>query len=174
VEIQTGHTAELGDVRLTAVHGLLVDVFGEWLTDEDWDHALGGVHAIALEDGVPIGHASVVQRQLTNDGRTLRTGYVEGVAVRADRRRAGVAAALMCELERVIRAAYPLGALAATDDGAALYEAIGWGRWGGPLAAFTPRGIEATSDEAVFVLEVDCQLDRAAALIADWRAGDVW
>ena len=171
MKVVTAHTSE---VDKPALRALLDDVFGEWLTEEDWDHCLGGLHAVAYDGDEPIGHASVVQRQLANADRVLRTGYVEGVAVRSDHRRMGVATALMRELERVIRASYPLGALAATDEGAAFYEAIGWKRWTGALAAFTPRGIEPTGDEAVFVLEVGAELDLAAPLVADFRAGDVW
>jgi hypothetical protein len=34
------------------------------MTDADWEHALGGIHALAYEDGVLIGHASVIQPRL--------------------------------------------------------------------------------------------------------------
>ena len=171
MKVLTAHTSE---ADLPALRSLLDDVFGEWLTEDDWDHCLGGIHAIAFDGDAPIGHASVVQRQLTNAGRALRAGYVEGVAVRADHRRRGVATMLMRELEQVIRASYMLGALAATDEGAPFYEALGWKRWAGALAAFTARGIQPTGDEAVYILEVDGELDPAAPLIADFRAGDVW
>jgi aminoglycoside 2'-N-acetyltransferase I len=33
-----------------------------------------------------VGHGAVVMRRLLHDAQALRTGYVEGVAVRADRR----------------------------------------------------------------------------------------
>src|SRR3712207_8893328 len=45
-------------------------------------------------------------------------GYVEGVAVRPDRRGRGHAAAVMSALERVVRSAYELGALGTTDEAA--------------------------------------------------------
>jgi aminoglycoside 2'-N-acetyltransferase I len=48
-----------------------------------------------------IGHASVVQRRLLHGGRPFRTGYIEGVAVRPDRRRRGHGDAMMAVLERV-------------------------------------------------------------------------
>ena len=54
-------------------------------TDDDWDHARGGLHAVAFDGSELVGHASVVQRRLLHDGKALRAGYVEGVAVRADR-----------------------------------------------------------------------------------------
>ena len=46
---------------------------------DDWEHALGGVHALLSEDGELIGHASVVQRRLLHGGRALRAGYAEAV-----------------------------------------------------------------------------------------------
>jgi aminoglycoside 2'-N-acetyltransferase I len=51
------------------------------MTDHDWEHALGGMHAIAWHGASIIGHASVVQRQLMQRGVAWRTGYVEGVGV---------------------------------------------------------------------------------------------
>ena len=95
VNVRTAHTAYLEPAVLRAARALLDDVFAGEMTDADWEHALGGIHALAWEDDVLIGHASVIQRRLWLGGRALRTGYVEGVGVRADRRRRGVGAALL-------------------------------------------------------------------------------
>ena len=38
-------------------------VFEGDMSDHDWDHALGGVHALMGEGGELIGHASVIQRR---------------------------------------------------------------------------------------------------------------
>jgi aminoglycoside 2'-N-acetyltransferase I len=75
----------------------------------------------------------------------------------------------------VIRAAYDVGALGATDDGARLYEARGWQRWEGPTSALTPDGVVRTAEDdgAVYVLPVT-ELDVTGELICDWRDGDVW
>jgi aminoglycoside 2'-N-acetyltransferase I len=54
-------------------------VFGDELEEEDWEHALGGMHALAWADGRLVAHASVVQRRLLHGGRALRAGYVEGI-----------------------------------------------------------------------------------------------
>jgi aminoglycoside 2'-N-acetyltransferase I len=146
------------------------------MTEHDWEHALGGVHALAYEDGELVGHASVVQRRLLHAGRALRTGYVEGVAVRADHRRRGLGGALMAELERVIRGAYELGALGATDDAAALYAGRGWQRWQGPTFALTPEGVVRTAeeDDGVYVLPVSAALDLSGPLTCDLRDGSAW
>jgi aminoglycoside 2'-N-acetyltransferase I len=113
---------------------------------------------------------------MLHGGRALRTGYVEAVAVRADRRRRGHGAAVMEPLERIIRNAYELGALGATDDGAALYTTRGWLRWQGRLSAITPAGVTHTPEEEgyVYVLPVVAELDLSGELTCDWRDGDVW
>jgi aminoglycoside 2'-N-acetyltransferase I len=175
-EVRTAHTADLDDAALAAARALMADAFGDEFTPEDWDHALGGIHALAWEGDELVGHASVVQRHLIHGGRALRTGYVEAVAVRADRRRRGYGAAVMEPLERIIRRAYDLGALGATDAGAALYSGRGWLRWEGRLSALTPGGVQHTPEEEgyIYVLPVDVEVDLAGELTCDWREGDVW
>jgi aminoglycoside 2'-N-acetyltransferase I len=174
--VRTAHTSELDAATLTAARALFDAVFGDEFTDDDWEHSLGGVHALAYEGGEFVGHASVIQRRMLHGGRALRTGYVEGVCVRADRRRRGHADAMLAALEGVIRGAYDLGALAATDEAVPLYAGRGWQPWEGPLHALTPDGVVRTTDEdgAVFILPVAVRLDLAGPLTCDWRDGDVW
>jgi len=174
-ELQTAHTAELDAAALDAARTLLYDVFDD-MTDHDWEHALGGVHALVWEGADLIGHASVIQRRLLHRGRALRTGYVEGVGVRADRRRRGHGAAMMGALETVVRGAYELGALGAADAAAAFYAARGWMRWRGPSSALTPAGIRRTreDDGCIYVLPVRVSLDLSGELTCDWRDGDLW
>ena len=136
-ELRIAHTADLGAAERHAARALLDDAFDD-MTDEDWDHALGGLHALLWEGAELIGHASVIQRQLLYGGRAWRTGYVEAVAVRADRRRSGHGAAMMAALERIIRGAYEVGALGSTDAGAAFYP-HGAGCDGGAGAPRSPR-----------------------------------
>src|SRR4249920_2957128 len=130
-ELRVAHTADLDEGTLAAARTLLDDVFAPDMTDEDWEHALGGVHAVVVEGGEVVGHASVVQRRLLHGGRALRTGYVEGVGVRADQRRRGHATAMMAALERVVRAGYEVGALGSTDEAVDFYLSRGWLRWQG-------------------------------------------
>ncbi|MGH3941252.1 MAG: GNAT family N-acetyltransferase [Pseudonocardiaceae bacterium] len=174
--LTTAHTADLDPATLTAARALLDEVFEGDLTYYDWEHALGGVHALMWEGAELIGHASVIQRRLLHGGRALRAGYVEGVGVRADRRRRGYGAAMMAALERVIRGAYDLGALGATDEAAAFYAARGWQLWQGPTSALTPTGIERTEeeDDCIHVLALEVPLELSGELICDWRDGDVW
>ena len=86
--------------------------------------------------------------------------------MRADVRGQGYGSALMAALERVIRAAYDLGALGATDEAAQFYASRGWVRWGGPTYALTPTGVVRTAedDDGVFVLPVSVLLDLTGSL----------
>lgn len=134
------------------------------------------MHALLWEEDEPIGHAAVVQRRLLHGGGALRAGYVEGVGVRADRRRRGHGATLMDAIERVVRGAYELGALSATEVAVPLYAGRGWQRWRGPTSALTPSGVRRTPDDdgSVHVLRVGAALDPGGELTCDWRDGDVW
>jgi aminoglycoside 2'-N-acetyltransferase I len=173
--VTLAHTADLDAATLRAGRALLYDVF-EDMTDGDWEHALGGIHALTWEGVDLIGHASVVQRRLIHAGRALRAGYVEGVAVRADRRERGLGGSMMTALEGVIRRAYDLGALGATDEAAHFYAGRGWQLWRGPTSALTPSGVRRTADDdgAVFVFPLSIPLSLDDDLICDWRDGDTW
>ena len=172
--VRTAHTAELDAATLKAAHALMIDAFAGELTDQDWDNCLGGLHALAYEHDELIGHAALVQRHLIHEGRSLRAGYVEGVGVRADRRRRGVAGALMDAVERVIGQVYELGALGSSDDGLPFYLGRGWRAWDGPLAVLTPDGIVETPDEEGWILVFGTSLSGGTLTCGDWRTGDVW
>jgi aminoglycoside 2'-N-acetyltransferase I len=174
-DVRVAHTADLSPADLTAVRELLDAAFDGDFSDEDWDHTLGGVHALAWSGDVLVAHAAVVQRRFLYQGRALRTGYVEGVAVHADHRRQGLGAVVMGPVERVIGAAYDLGALSSSEIGIPFYEARGWRRWQGPTSALTPGGTTRTEDDddSVYVLGAT-SLDLTAPLTCDWRDGDVW
>jgi aminoglycoside 2'-N-acetyltransferase I len=72
-ELRIAHTADLDPATLKATRALLDDVFQGDMTDQDWEHALGGVHALVSEGAELIGHASLVQRRMLHGGRALRT-----------------------------------------------------------------------------------------------------
>lgn len=175
VDVRVAHTADLSPADLTAVRELLDAAFDGDFSDDDWDHTLGGMHAMAWSGATLVGHAAVVQRRFLYEGRALRTGYVEGVAVHADHRRQGLGAAVMAPVERVIRAAYDLGALSSSEIGVPFYAARGWQRWQGPTWALTPTGRERTEedDDSVYVLPVTAVV-HTNALTCDWRDGDLW
>ncbi|MEV4501890.1 GNAT family N-acetyltransferase [Streptomyces klenkii] len=176
-DIRTAHTSDLTSTELAAIRALMDHAFEGDFSDDDWDHTVGGMHALAWEDGELIGHGSLVQRRLLHGGRALRTGYVEAVAVRADRRRRGVASAVMAALERILRdGAYEVGALGAADEAVPLYEGRGWQLWRGPSSVLAPTGLHRTEEEdgCIYVLPLGAALNLDDALTCDWRPGDVW
>ena len=76
----------------------------------------------------------------------------------------------------MIRGAYDLGALSASDAAAPLYPrsrlaAVG----GGDLRARAGGRVRTPDDDAyLYVLELARPLDRSGAIACDWRDGDVW
>jgi aminoglycoside 2'-N-acetyltransferase I len=176
ITVRTAHTADVPADVLAAARKLVTDAFDGDFGDQDWEHSLGGMHATAWAGDELVGHASVVQRRMLHGGRALRCGYVEGVGVRADHRRRGVASALMAELERIVRGGYDLGALAAAEQAVPLYTGRGWRRWRGTTWTLTPEGRARTEDEddAVYVLPLAVPLDLTGELVCDCRDGDAW
>ena len=176
--ISRRHTGDLNADERGRIRAFLDEAFDGDFASDDWEHALGGVHVLAYDVGEVIGHASVVQRRLAHHGLGIRTGYVEAVAVRADRRGHGLGSALMEEVEGVVVRAYDLGALSAGERARRLYERRGWKPWQGETWVLSPDGPRRTPDEdgGVLLLETPTspELDLAGALACDWRPGDVW
>jgi aminoglycoside 2'-N-acetyltransferase I len=170
------HTADLDSDARQRVHDMVTEAFAGDFTENDWEHALGGMHALIWDHGAIIAHAAVVQRRLFYQGSPLRCGYVEGVAVREDHRGRGLAHALLDGVEQVMRGAYQLGALSSSTRARSLYAARGWLPWQGRTSVLTPTGPTRTPDDdgAVFVFPVGPGLDTSAELMCDWRSGDVW
>ena len=165
--------------ELRAIRRLLDRAFADDPLDAwDWEHCLGGLHAVVWDGDAAIAHAAVVMRRLLHRGRALRCGYVEGVGVDPERRGHGHGATVMAEVERVVRAAYDVGALGTTDMARGFYLDRGWTPWRGPLSALTPgHGVAPTPDEAGGILVfpapgTDLDLDRE--LTCDWRDGSSW
>ena len=168
------HTATV-EATLLAEARRLMDVCFDDFADADWSHALGGMHAAVVEEGVLVAHGSLVQRRLLHGDRSLRCGYVEAVAVHPDHRGRGLGHAVMAALES-LAPAYDVLALSASDAGAALYRSRGWQPWRGPLSVLGPTGPEPTPDDqgSTYVLPGTAPLDLDAPLTCDWRDGDVW
>jgi aminoglycoside 2'-N-acetyltransferase I len=183
--LRTVHTCDLTPGERESVRALLDAAFagdpaGEF-TETDWSNTLGGMHTLALLGGTLVGHVAVVQRRLLLEGVGLRTGYVEGLAVAAVHRRRRIGSMLMGEAERVIEAAYELGALSDGTEITGFYGRRGWTRWDGPTAVLAPQGVHATPDDdgGIWVRSTPASPDLAplvahAQLACDWRPGDVW
>lgn len=172
--LHTAHTHELAPPLLGAVRAFLDTAFEGDFGDEDWDHALGGVHVLVRGDGGELlAHGAVVQRRVLHADRSYRVGHVEGVAVRADRRREGLGSRVTAALEGIVDRAYAFGTLSASAAGAGLYASRGWEVWRGSIAALGPRGTVPLPDEEGSTYVRGGPDPRAGALVFDWRDGDV-
>ncbi|WP_242453280.1 GNAT family N-acetyltransferase [Mycolicibacterium sp. P9-64] len=177
------HTADLDAETREGARRMVIDAFGDGeidFTSDDWEHALGGMHALICQHGALIAHGAVVQRRMIYADTVLRCGYIEAVAVREDARGQGLAMAVMDALEQVLRGAYQLGALSSSEAGRHLYISRGWLPWLGATSVLAPAGVTRTPDDdrSLFVMPVGLpegmEFDTTAELTCDWRAGDVW
>jgi aminoglycoside 2'-N-acetyltransferase I len=144
--------------------------------DDDWNHALGGVHFLREVDDLIVAHAAVVERELHVAGRPVRAGYVEAVATAPELQRVGHGTDVMREVNAYIDANFELGALGTGSQ--AFYERLGWKIWRGPSFVRTERGDQRTPDEDGYIMVL---LTRSSPPIGldepiscDWRSGDVW
>jgi aminoglycoside 2'-N-acetyltransferase I len=159
---------------------LLLAAFGpgdEAFTEDDWQHALGGLHVVVELDGVLVAHAAVVERELDVDGRPVRTGYVEAVATDPDRQGQGLGTTVMRAVTADIRERFELGALGTGSH--RFYERLGWLTWQGPTSVLMPDGrTRRTPDEDGYILVLPTpsspSLDLTAPIRCRWRPGAVW
>jgi aminoglycoside 2'-N-acetyltransferase I len=173
-------TPELTPQQVGAIRAMLERAFGsdeeERFTDDDWDHAIGGMHFVLELDGEVVAHGSVVERELHVDGRPLRTGYVEAVATEPKRQGAGFGSLLMADVTSWIRDRFELGALGTGRQ--RFYERQGWVTWAGPSFVRTSGGPQRTPEEDGYIMVLRTPssppLDVTAAISCEWRPGDVW
>ena len=59
-ELRTAHTAWLRVEELRAIRDLLDEAFEDEIRDTDYEHSLGGIHALVWEGDQLVGHGSVV------------------------------------------------------------------------------------------------------------------
>jgi aminoglycoside 2'-N-acetyltransferase I len=169
-------TAEASNDLLAEIRRLLDEAFEGDFSNEDWEHALGGWHVVVEVGDAVVSHAAVVPRTLEVAGRPVRTGYVEGVATAAKRRREGLGSLAMAEITELVRREFELGAL--STGVYRLFERLGWERWQGPTFVRHGSALIRTEeeDDGVMVLRFGSTKDveLTAALTCESRPGDDW
>lgn len=178
--LRSTSTEELTTAEVAAIRALMAAAFGsdeeDAFTDDDWEHAIGGLHFILEVDGEIVAHASVVERQLHVEGHILRTGYVEAVATAPSRQGAGFGSQVMRNVSAHIREGFELGALGTGRH--RFYERLGWRTWAGPSAVRTPDGVHPTPEDDGYIMVLATpttpRLDTSSSITCDWRPGDVW
>jgi aminoglycoside 2'-N-acetyltransferase I len=71
-DVQIAHTAWLSPEQLQAIRILLDEAFDGDVIDDDYEHALGGMHALVWEGRELIGHGSVDDSAGAGDPRGVR------------------------------------------------------------------------------------------------------
>lgn len=174
-------SAQLTDAEVERLRALLDEAFndpdpGERFSEDDWQHALGGIHFLADEDGRIVGHASVVERDIRVDGAPLRTGYVEAVATEPAGQGRGIGSAVMREVAAYLAEAFELGMLGTGSQG--FYERLGWFIWRGPSSVRLADAERPTPEEDGYIMAMRTPstppLDPDAPISCEWRPGDVW
>lgn len=175
-EVQVLATSEAPPKLLRDLRQLLDDAFEGGFSDHDWNHCLGGWHAVIMEDDIPVSHAAVVPRVLDVGGSSWRCGYVEGVGTVPRRQGKHLGSMVMQRLGRLIMAQFGLGAL--STEAHAFYERQGWERWQGPSYVRRASGLVRTEDEdaGLMVLRFGPSrgLSLTDSLTCDERDGDDW
>ena len=170
-------TGDLDAAALAGIRALLDAAFDGAFSDDDWAHALGGLHATIEAEGAIVAHAALVPRTLAAGDQIVRAGYVEAVAVRPDRQRTGLGTAVMRAIGDASRRQFELGALSTGEWH--FYERLGWERWQGETWVRHRDGVRERTpddDDSLMILRTPTtpDLDLAAALTCEARSGDAW
>jgi len=167
-----------GEIRsdvLAQIRRLVFAAYDGDFSEEDWDHTRG-VARRRIRRRAPVSHAAVVARVLQVAQRTLQTGYVEGVATIAERRREGLGALVMSHATSLVQSKFEMGALSTSSP--SFYQRFGWERWRGH--SFVRDGVEllrtADEDDGLMVLRSgpSAGIDLAAPIVCERRPGDDW
>jgi aminoglycoside 2'-N-acetyltransferase I len=177
VECRILPTAALTPTATRSIRALLIEAFEKDFSDDDWQHALGGWHAILGPDEAVAAHAAVVLRRLTIDGVDWRVGYVEAVATRPSAQGTGLGTAVMTAIDGPLQEHFDLGAL--STGAHHFYERLGWQRWGGPSFVRQADGtLLRTPDEDAGLMVrrfgPSAGLALGAAITCDDRPGAAW
>jgi aminoglycoside 2'-N-acetyltransferase I len=175
-EVVVGSDQIDADTRL-ALRRLWARAFGDRFTDDDGDHAYGGVHVLAWQDGDMVGHASAIPRRIRFGDQPWRTvGYVEAVATDPDDQGKGIGRRVMATLQQEIEARWPV-ALLSTGRAIGFYERLGWERWGGLSYTRTATGDVLDGEHGgLMILRFDRALvpDLTVSVTCEDRPGDAW
>lgn len=175
-EIRLVASREVSNGDLVRLRALLDEAFDQEFTDDDWDHALGGWHAIITIDRVPISHAAVVAREIEIGGQLLQGGYFEAVATAPAVQGKGYGSRALRAAMEVVRRKLDIGVLSTSRH--RFYERLGWERWKGPSFVLRDGGRVRTADEddGIMVLRFGVSLEVAlsAAIACHARRGDDW
>jgi aminoglycoside 2'-N-acetyltransferase I len=177
VDLVVVESAGIDAATREALRGLWNRAFGDRFSDDDAEHAYGGVHVLMRDGACLVGHASAVPRRLRFGGGPWCTvGYVEGVATDPQRQGEGIGRCVMQRLRSEIAERWPV-ALLSTGKATPFYEALGWERWRGASYVQTAHGVVPADEHGgLMILRLDPSMvpDLALNVTCEDRDGDAW
>jgi aminoglycoside 2'-N-acetyltransferase I len=169
-------SALLADSDRQALRRLWSAAFGDRFSDDDADHAYGGVHVVASNGAALVAHASAVPRRIRFGDRWRDVGYVEAVATLPAYQRSGMGTQVMELLQAEIGLRWSV-AMLSTGRATSFYQRLGWERWEGSSYTRTETGDRLDGEHGgLMVLRVDPSAvpDLFVDVTCEDRSGDAW
>jgi aminoglycoside 2'-N-acetyltransferase I len=177
VDVVVVESEDVDDGTRAALRALWDRAFGDRFSDDDADHAYGGVHVLMRDGDRLVGHASAVPRRIRfGEGPWCAVGYVEGVATDPGRQGEGLGRAMMQRLQTEMAARWPV-AMLSTGQAKAFYEALGWEPWRGISYTLTAEGVVPDDEHGgLMILRLDPSVvpDTSVDVVCEDRSGDAW
>jgi aminoglycoside 2'-N-acetyltransferase I len=177
VEVEVVDSGRIDAATRLALRTLWDRAFGDRFSDDDADHAYGGVHVLARDGDRLVGHASAIPRRIRfGDRPWLTVGYVEAVATDPDHQGTGIGRRTMGRLQQEICSRWP-AALLSTGRATGFYELLGWERWRGLSYTRTATGVVPDGEHGgLMILRVDPSVvpDLSVDVTCEDRSGDAW
>ena len=167
VDLSPGTTASLRKLLDLAFEGDF--------SEEDWEHALGGVHFIGFLGETIIAHGAIVPRSMAINGERVTVGYVEAIAVLPMHWHKGYGTLLMEQITQFCLLNYELSML--STDEQTFYLQLGWHQFLGE-SFVNNANIEERSEEEdaglMFLNSKEFEGREIQRVVCDSRVGDSW
>ena len=171
------HSDQLDAEARAALRLLWARAFGNRFTDDDADHAYGGVHVLVRDRERIVAHASAVPRLIRfGDGPWRPVGYVEAVATDPGHQGRGIGRRTMQTLHGEISSRWSV-AMLSTGRAKGFYERLGWEPWQGLSFTRTADGVVPDGEHGgLMILRLDPVVvpDLSVDVTCEDRAGDSW
>jgi aminoglycoside 2'-N-acetyltransferase I len=176
VTIRMTQDDEIDAALLAHSKALCFSAFGDRFDESDWKHTFGGIRVLLFEDAELIGHAAIVPRCIHINDEEFNTGYVEGVAIRTEKRRLGIGSKIMQGVANPLAEEFDFGVLSTAHP--TFYARLGWDHWAGP--SFVLKGTDLVrtpeGDAGLMVLrnQTLAGLSLTESITCHERDGDDW
>ncbi len=175
-DVVTVDTDDLAPSDVAAIRRVLDAAFAGRFDEHDWEHSLGGHHAMLRVGDAIVAHGAVVPRTMWIGENECELGYVEAVATAPAAQHQGFGSIVMCALAGVIDERYRIGLLSTCAWH--FYERLGWRRWEGSTSVRRAHGEVVRTpddDDGLMVLANHVgPIDLRQPITCQERTGDDW